>query len=1025
MWQSVQPPIAALARRLRSLRPGFGMKSALFFLLYSAAIIGAMAVTAHLDQRRQAEELTEQRLKGLAVALEARIQAFLRGSRHQMLSLIDSYPLRRYANALEEGSPGELEFATAQVADLLRAHLAAHAMHYQARLIDARSGWELMRLDKDRYTDAIHSAEDLQDKSHRDYFQELKGGGADRFYVSAVNLNREHGAVETPHRPTLRLAARLRGKSDRPVAFLVINISFASLMSDLHRILGDSHVPLVLDSLTRYLVHPDRRRAFAFEFGRVESLAVDAPEVAARLLGPHAPGMPYGEVFTPDLPIRGEPYMAALRVMPMQGGDNRRTLIVGAAMPARQVYPSLLGSVTHSREALVVLLLVALSATFLVARARAHGQRVAATHAKLKGVLETAQDGIVITDGAGRIEEANPAAGRLFGVKGAELVGKPLDALVPALAAADPSRFRKGVWQPSEAKEAADPDDHAIEMARRADGREFPVHVSLAELPDPRQRRLAAILHDQSDMVAARQAAVAANLAKSQFLTAMSHELRTPLNAVLLYSQMVAEDLADSASPEVLADLERIHQAGAHLMDLINGVLDLARIETGRMELNMATFDLAEMVADTVSLAGPVLRQNGNQLLVDVADDMGMIVGDRVKLRQCMINLISNAAKFTEQGAVTIAGWRQHDMVFLSVADTGIGMDEEQLGRVFNVFEQASTQIKAKYGGSGVGLALTRQFIDLMGGQIEVSSQLGEGSCFTISLPAVAVSTSPPSPDQVNVGQRMKVLVVDDDPAMRALLGSQLEPNLYEVVGLPGGQQALEYLASHAVDLILMDILMPEMDGWDTLRVLKAEPRTANIPVLVVSIVGDREISEVQGACGHVRKPFRADDIAAAIERCQACRMGRSVVIVEDDLNMRAALVRAVERVGLPAVAFFGVDDALYHVRLRRPGAILLDLQMARGPSGFDMLDELANEPALAEVPVFVITGVTLSVDQRAALAERCQMVLEKGAFDLDGLMAHLLEFISGECPNDRPGASDRVPPAAPPALRMVGGEQP
>lgn len=1017
MWRLPKPPIPALPGFARL---GLAAKSALFFGVYSVAIIGVMLAIGHLEHRRQAERLVEQNLDGLTVAIEARIQAFLRASRHQMATLVDSYPFRRYARALERDAAGEQDFAAIQVADLLRAHLAGHDMHYQARVIDATTGMELIRLDKGRASGAISQATDLQDKSHRDYFQELKGRGGDRFYVSAVNLNRERGAVEMPRRPTLRLAAHLTGAEGRPVAFLVLNIAFNGLLDDLARLIGEERDLLVLDEFGRYLVHPDPSRAFAFEFGRVESLAVDAPKVAQALLTPRAgPAAPWPHVFTADLPLAGEPQMAVLRRMEMGGGDNLRTLIVGVTVPAAGVYPNLGSSLARGGEAMAVLLVVGLFATLLVARIRGHGQRVETTRAKLAAVLETAQDAIILTDGAGRIQEANPATARMFDLPAEALPGRPLGELVPSLGRLDGSRFEDGVWQPPAAEVLGPEEDRFIRLARRADGSAFPVQVSLAELPLGRARRLAALLHDQSEIVAARRAAEAANFAKSQFLTAMSHELRTPLNAVLLYSQMVAEDLSDSADPEMLRDLDRIHKAGAHLLDLVNGVLDLARIETGRMEVSMAPFEMGDLITDTVSLAGPLARQNHNRLVVEAADEVGQIVGDRLKLRQCLINLVSNAAKFTEDGTITLAAWRQDDALFLEVRDTGIGMTEEQMGRVFNVFEQADARIKAQFGGSGVGLALTRQFVELMGGTIEVASWPDQGSRFTIRLPAVAITPAPVLPEEVSgAGRRMVVLVVDDDPAMRALLSANLDPEHHEVIGLPTGQRALEYVAARSVDMILMDVLMPEMDGWDTLRALKGDPRTDNIPVLVVSIVGDREISDVQGACGHVRKPFRVDDIKAAVERCRICRLGRSVVVIEDDLNMRAALVRAVERAGLPAIAFYETAGALTHMKERPPGAVLLDLAMPRGPSGFDLLDSMAADPALARVPVFVVTGIELTSQQRRRLSGRCLAVLEKGAFDLEQLMAQLVEAVETRCPTGDP--AEAAEPGTPP--RLVSG---
>lgn len=375
----------------------------------------------------------------------------------------------------------------------------------------------------------------------------------------------------------------------------------------------------------------------------------------------------------------------------------------------------------------------------------------------------------------------------------------------------------------------------------------------------------------------ARHAAESANLAKSQFLANMSHELRTPLNAIIGYAEMLQEDAEDKGDSATVQDLNRILTAAKHLLTLLNEILDLSKIEAGRMEVTAAPFAPLDVFEDLVETMRPLAEQNGNVLLLGGDGSDAMVNTDAMKVRQCVLNLLSNACKFTKGGKIEVHfETRPHNGVahlFVSVRDTGIGMSREHMARLFQPFVQADPTITQKYGGTGLGLTITRRLAQLMGGEVSVESTLGQGAVFTLAVPAdyADANAALGAAAEVDAVQGMEgaplVLVIEDEPDARELAARALTRAGFQVLGVGGGEAGLALARSKAPALVLLDIFLPDRSGWRVLQSLKHDPKTADIPVVVLSVNEDRAHAMALGAAEHMVKPADRDKLAATVMR--------------------------------------------------------------------------------------------------------------------------------------------------------------
>lgn len=475
---------------------------------------------------------------------------------------------------------------------------------------------------------------------------------------------------------------------------------------------------------------------------------------------------------------------------------------------------------------------------------------------------------------------------------------------------------------------------------------------------------------------------------KSEFLASMSHELRTPLNAVIGFSDVLLERMFGELNPRQEEYVRDIRNSGHHLLDLINDILDLSKVEAGRMELDLGAVSLPDLLAEGIAMVRERADRHAISIDLDVAAEVGTVLADELRLKQVILNLLTNAVKFTpDQGSVTVTAHLVGDDAHVSVCDTGIGIADAEQEEIFEAFQRGGRASRTSPEGTGLGLTLSRRIVELHGGRLWMQSTLGVGSTFSfaIPLPPSSVTRVDESREGTSMvtgggpGRADRVLVVEDDRRSADLFRVYLEGVGYAVSLARDGVEGLELARQLNPSAVILDILLPGLSGWELLARLKGDPTTAAIPVVITSMLDERGAGFALGASGYLVKPVGRDELLEALGRCVARPADERTVVVIDDDPLDLDLIDAVlAPEGWSVLRATGGEEGVRLVRSERPAVVLLDLLMP-GVDGFEVVERLRADPLVADVPIVVLTSKEMTTVDQERLAGRISFLAQKG----------------------------------------------
>ncbi len=660
----------------------------------------------------------------------------------------------------------------------------------------------------------------------------------------------------------------------------------------------------------------------------------------------------------------------------------------------------------------------------------------------LNKVLNTSADMIVVADREGYITDCNTAAEKMLGYERDELIG---------------TKASDYWYSPGERREIAERLEREESISnyetklKRKDGRLIDISLSISLLRDDSNRVIGTVgvskditekkryeeelkalnerleervLERTRELEAANRELEKSNKLKSQFIANMSHELRTPLNSIIGFSETLIEMPVGRLNEKQERYIRNIHTSGKHLLQLINNILDLAKIEAGRLSLYCEGFLLRPVIEEAISIVEMLARKKNITIHHDIGEDIKAITADRVKFKQILYNLLSNAIKFTpERGDVYLTvdlvtpseGLKFSSMgegqrlLRVSVKDTGIGIRSEDMDRIFNEFEQADNSYTRRYEGTGIGLSLTKRLVEMHGGLIWVESRVGEGSIFSFVMPllerkkgtgaeeeadkTVAASIVPESDYAFEAGPRNTILIVEDDRATSELLTLQLKDAGYLVAHAYDGVEAVKKAVELRPFAVILDVMLPGKDGWEVLQDIRSLPDTKDIPVVVYSVVDNRELGFALGATDYLTKPVDRKTLISKLNELSFTKKRRrqivNIMVVDDNPEAVELIASMLEPEGFNVIKAYGGREAIEKAEDIRLDAILLDLMMPE-MDGFEVVHRLKNMPPTSDVPIFIVTAKDITVEERLRLAGQIERIYQKSDFTKEDLIRQI-----------------------------------
>ena len=956
-----------------------------FFVLFALGALVQVAV-AVIEQRFAAHRVDQVNANAITAASNT-LRADVDTTKGDV-GLLSAIPLvRQFLSAPTPASRG--------VAEHLFATLVATRGDYsQARLIDSH-GMEVLRVNRTAQGVHIVPVAKLQDKSLRPYVTATAHLASGVFYVSPLDLNIEHGVVVKPYDRTLRIGAPVFADDGTRVGMIMINLDgnrlLAQFMDDARLAQGSMWL---VDRDGNWLIGPDPNREWRFM----------TPNAAQASVGSDAPAIWNAIASSPRGQRHGSFGIVAFDTIELNrdAGPGAPQLRIITLTKTPTVADILLSRSYVLFLLLLIVPLLILAGLFTRLRIgnRVIHEEMRANARLLDDIFRHSSVLMKVKDADGRIVRINDTAAKLMGRPTEELIGKNIDKIASAESAA---LIREHDNEVIAGRNVTAYEEHVHYLGGSCTllTRRFPVTDARGKVAgigvismDITQR-----IHMEQVLRMSKLEAESANRAKSLFLANMSHELRTPLNSIIGLSELTLEQAYDREDNETSEVMQRVVNAGRHLLSLINDVLDISRIESGRIELHAEVARVDTLMESVINSMQPLASANANKLLLQVAPDVGLACVDVTRLRQIMLNLIGNAIKFTRNGEVKVVLTRSDDTLHITVSDTGIGMTPDQLQRVFEPFEQADRSIARRFGGSGLGLTISRQLLGLMGGRIEATSDIHCGSVFAVSLPAGDIDNVEPHPPQAAADsvfarrRRPIVLVVDDDTDACELVRNALKRNGINVVSAASGAEALTLTRSIRPAVMVLDIMLGDMSGWDVLAALRADPEHAELPVILCTVTDPEQRIGVLGVIEHLTKPFDRDHLSRLVQRFIGGAKHGRLLVVDDDDFYRDKVATTLREEGYHVDTASNGQRALSSMREHVPDLVLLDLVMP-GMDGLAVIEAMRADEALALVPIMLVTAADITPEMNRSLYERAVLLVRKGDGNLVDIVRHVHQLL-------------------------------